>query len=132
MNVLTEMINDDCISRRDAIDALWKALYEYEGKTEKQFQESDELDIDDWILHRIFVQNMSDIDRQTILNLPSVEPKRIKARWELAENQRPEDMENDNYLFVCSNCGSTDLHSNRVPVSYCWNCGAEMLREVTE
>lgn len=67
-----------------------------------------------------------------IEQLPSAEPERIKARWVLAENQRPEDMENENYLFICSNCGSTDLHSKRVPVPYCWNCGAEMLREVTE
>ena len=64
---------DDLISREDAINALWKALYEYEDKTEKQFQESDELDVGDWILHRIFVQNMSDIDRQTILDLPSAQ-----------------------------------------------------------
>ena len=63
----------DLISREDTIDALWKALYEYEDKTEKQFQESDELDVGDWILHRIFVQNMSDIDRQTILDLPSAQ-----------------------------------------------------------
>lgn len=67
-----------------------------------------------------------------IRELPSAQPERIKARWILAENQRPEDMENDNYLFICSNCGSTDLHSKRVTVSYCWNCGAEMLKEATE
>lgn len=66
---------NDTISRRAAIDALWEALYEYEDKTKKQFQESDELDVEDWILHREFVQNMNDIDRQTILNLPSAEPK---------------------------------------------------------
>ena len=65
----------DCISRRAAIDALWKALYEYEDKTEKQFQESEELDVADWFQHRIFVQNMNDIDRQTILNLPSAQPE---------------------------------------------------------
>lgn len=73
----------DTISRQAAIDALWKALYNYEDRTEKQFMESDELDIGDWILHRIFVQNMSDIDRQTILNLPStqstIEPR--KGKW---------------------------------------------------
>ena len=61
----------DLIDRQAAIDALWKALYEYEDKTEKQFIESEELDVGDWFLHRIFVQNMSDIDIQTILNLPS-------------------------------------------------------------
>ena len=73
---------DDLISRQAAIDALWKALYEYEDETEKKFQESEDLDIQDWIQHRIFVQNMSDIDRQTILNLPSAQPdtEKICAR----------------------------------------------------
>ena len=66
---------DDLISRQAAIDALWKALYEYEDKTEKQFIDSEELDVADWIQHRIFVQNMSDIDRQTILGLPSAQPE---------------------------------------------------------
>ncbi len=65
----------DTISRQAAIDALWKALYEYEDKTEKQFQESEDLDIGDWIEHRIFVQNMSDIDRKTIMELPSAQPQ---------------------------------------------------------
>ena len=70
----------DTISRQAAIDARWKALYEYEDKTEKQFQESEDLDVGDWILHRIFVQNMSDIDRQTILNLPSAQPEIIRCK----------------------------------------------------
>lgn len=66
---------NDLISRRVAIDELWKALYEYEDKTEKQFLESEDLDFGDWITHRIFVQHMNDIDRQTILNLPSAQPE---------------------------------------------------------
>ena len=66
----------DTIGRQVAINALWKALYEYEDKTEKQFQESEDLDVGDWIEHRIFVQNMNDIDRQTIFNLPSAQPER--------------------------------------------------------
>ena len=66
---------NDLISRKAAIDALWKALYEYEDKTEKQFLESEELDIADWFQHRIFVQKMSDIDRQTLLALPSAQPE---------------------------------------------------------
>lgn len=72
---------DDLISRQAAIDALWKALYEYEDKTEKQFQESEDLDVGDWIGHRIFVQNMNDIDRQTILKLPSAQPEGIPLEW---------------------------------------------------
>ena len=71
---------DDSISRQAAIDALLKALYEYEDKTEKQFQESKDLDVGDWIEHRIFIQNMNDIDRQTILNLPSVQPDIIRCK----------------------------------------------------
>ena len=64
---------DDCIYRQEAINALWKALYAYEDKTERQFIESAELDVGDWMVHRIFVQNMNDIDRKTILELPSVD-----------------------------------------------------------
>ena len=71
----------DTVDRQAAIDALWKALYEYEDKTEKQFQESDELDVGDWFQHRIFVQNMSDIDRQTILNLPPAQPEPISDAY---------------------------------------------------
>lgn len=66
---------NDLISRQVAIDALWKALCEYEDKTGKQFIESDELDVGDWVRHRVFVENMSDIDRQVILNLPPVQPE---------------------------------------------------------
>ena len=61
---------DDLISKQAAIDALWKALYEYEDKTEKQFQESEDLDIEDWIVHRIFAQDMSAEDMQAIIDLP--------------------------------------------------------------
>ena len=75
------------ISRQAAIDALWKALYKYEDKTEKQFIESEELDVADWIQHRIFVQNMSDIDRQTILALPSARPEQ---RWIPCGERLPE------------------------------------------
>lgn len=72
---------NDLIDRQAAIDALWKALYEYEDKTEKQFIDSEELDVADWIQLRVFVQNMSDIDRQTILGLPSAQPKPISEEY---------------------------------------------------
>ncbi len=81
----------DLIDRQAAIDALWKALFEYEDKTEKQFQESKELDVGDWTLHRIFVQNMSDIDRQTILDLPSAQPEQ---RWIPVTERLPEKPKN--------------------------------------
>ena len=90
---------DDLISRQAAIDALWKALYEYEDKTEKQFQESEDLDVGDWILHRIFVQNMSDIDRQTILNLPSAQPVQwIPCNWHRDNENLPEECKS---VLIC-------------------------------
>lgn len=73
-----DLFCEDCISRQATIDALWKALYEYENKTEKQFIDSEELDIADWFQHRVFVQNMSDIDRKTILNMPPVTPPQTR------------------------------------------------------
>ena len=116
---------EDVISRQAAINALWKALYEYEDKTEKQFLESEELDVADWFQHRIFVQNMSDIDRQTILNLPSAQPERKKGRW----------MSHYDYckkhellpsglvaMWWCDICGQGVEH----PTNFCPNCGAKM------
>lgn len=112
-------MSEDTISRQAAIDALWKALYEYEDKTEKQFQESDELDVGDWMQHRIFVQNMSDIDRQTILALPSAERK--KGKW----IGRGDD------AFECSEChavieGDEVYWRNNY---FCYHCGAKMERQ---
>ena len=108
----------DLIDRQAAIDALWKALYEYEDKTEKQFQESEDLDIQDWIQHRIFVQNMSDIDRRTILDLPPVQPKR--GKWIL----------NRSGAYCCSECMEpcASYFMMKPRDKFCKMCGAKMER----
>ena len=107
----------DLINRQKALDALWKALHEYEDKTEKQFQESDELDVGDWINHRIFVQNMNDIDRQTILDLPAAEPELKTGKW----NRLSED------TFHCLECGKTFMvMQGKDNMNFCPNCGADM------
>jgi hypothetical protein len=111
------MQKDDVIYRQAAIDALWKALYEYEAKTEKQFKESDELDVGDWILHRVFVQNMSDIDRRAILDLPSAQPERKKGKWVWNQYDKPHI---GNYH--CSVCRNIAIEK----YTYCPNCGARM------
>ena len=111
----------ELIRRQDAIDALWKALYDYEDRTEKQFIESDELDIGDWILHRIFVQNMSDIDRQTILNLPSTQPtiKPRKGKWIYSREYGTAK------VWTCSECGWNGIGE----WNFCPNCGDDMRGE---
>lgn len=113
---------DDYISRQAAIDGLWKALHEYQDKTEKQFQDSEELDLYDWMVHRIFVQNMSDIDMQTILNLPSAQPERERGKWDTFFS--------DSYKVhkigvECSCCG----YRTQERTNYCPRCGADMRGE---
>lgn len=90
-------MTSDLISRREAIDALWNALYEYEDETEKQFRESEDLDVRDWIGHRIFVQNMNDIDRQTILNLPSIDAVQVVQCKDCLFNDGDGPNEDDKY-----------------------------------
>lgn len=115
-------MKNDLISRQVAIEALWKALYEYEDKIERQFQESDDLDVRDWIVHRGFVQNMSDIDRQTILNLPSAQPERKKGKWIVDEKRF------GNAEHHCNLCGAI-LEGDEWKWRnnyFCYYCGAEM------
>ena len=110
----------DLISRQAAIDALWKALYEYEDKTEKRFQESEELDVADWFQHRIFVQNMSDIDRRTLRDLPTIDAVPVKhGVW---EKVKYEDDDGYFYLYVHKDCGCEQARER----NYCPNCGARM------
>lgn len=82
----------DFIERDKAIDALNKALFAYEDETEERFKNDPELDITDWFFHRIFVQNMNGIDRQTILDLPS-------------ENVRP--------VVMCKDCRHRDPEDHK-------------------
>ena len=53
--------------------------------------------------------------------------ERKTGKWILSKIQRQEDIENDNYQYYCSNCGSGDLHAKRMKVPYCWHCGAKMI-----
>ena len=64
----------DSISRQAAIEAMWKALYAYEDLTEKQFMEHEELELEDWFQHRIFVQRMHEECMKSVESLPPVEP----------------------------------------------------------
>ena len=68
----------------------------------------------------------------TLINLPSAQSERKKGRWILYENQRQEDVYNDNCLYICSECGKSDLHAKTQKVPFCWNCGARMKGEQDE
>ena len=49
--------------------------------------------------------------------------------WILTDEQNKEDVENDNYRFICSECQCSDIHAKDIIVPYCWKCGAEMESE---
>ena len=68
--------------------------------------------------------------QKILLALPSAEP--VHGEWILSDVQRKEDTDNDNYWYVCSECGHSDLHSKSQEVPYCWWCGARMVGEEHE
>ena len=58
---------------------------------------------------------------------PSVEAEPVRyGHWMLYENQNQDDVNNGNYLYVCSNCNHSDVHAKTVEVPFCWFCGARM------
>lgn len=52
-------------------------------------------------------------------------PQKI-GHWILAGVQSKEDVLNDNYRFICSECKCSDIHAKSTKVPYCWKCGAKM------
>lgn len=116
------------IDRQAAVDALWKALWKYEDDSERAFQTHEELDIGDWFQHRIFVQRMSDIDRKTIIDMPSADVEPVRhGRWNCSD---------DIYEYaVCSSCkwdSGEPYGYITQEYSYCPNCGARMDKEGSE
>ncbi len=64
---------------------------------------------------------------EIIDNAPTEEVQPIvMGKWILSNKQFKEDVENDNYLFICSKCKCSDIHAKDIKVPYCWNCGAKM------
>lgn len=109
------------------ITELWNAMWKYEDETEKQFLESDELDVGDWFSHRIFVQNMSDIDRDVVQKQPTVDAVPVRHGEWIRTDAFP-------HRIYCSVCYKTYVPNDRwqiwvddeLPKNYCPNCGAKM------
>ena len=70
--------------------------------------------------------NDAECFKQIISELPSVSPQQRTGRWILADEQNEEDVANDNYRFICSECQCSDIHSKGTKVPYCWKCGTRM------
>ena len=107
-NERTETHACACISRQAAIEAMTSGVILVTNNNVDAVKKVMELFID------------------KIKNLPSVEPKRETGKWLLSALQDEDNTRNKNYLYVCSNCGKSDLQAENAKVSYCWNCGAYM------
>lgn len=65
------------IDREAVVNGIWKALYSYEDEMEAKFEADPELDVAQWFFHRIFVQTMSSIDLQVILDAPAADVRDV-------------------------------------------------------
>ena len=62
-----------------------------------------------------------------IKQLPSTDAEPVRhGHWVLCKDQNQDDVNNGNYLYVCSNCNYSDIHAETVEVPFCWHCGARM------
>ena len=58
-----------------------------------------------------------------------MEQEQKTGHWILADEQNKEDVDNDNYRFICSECQCSDIHAKGTKVPYCWKCGSKMESE---
>lgn len=65
------------------------------------------------------------VNYMDVLEKQMQEPK--TGHWILADEQNKEDVENDNYRFICSECQCSDIHAKDTIVPYCWKCGCRMV-----
>ena len=116
---------DEYIKRKDVVSALWKALYSYEDKAEKQFKEDPNLETGEWFDHRIFVQVCHAECLEEVLAIPSADVQSVvHGKW-VNPPKRKENVGFRNgfgIYYECSRCGFIeDYHTN-----FCPDCGARM------
>lgn len=52
------------------------------------------------------------------------EPK--TGHWIFVGEENEEETKLENFRYVCSECGFSDVHGKSIYVPYCWQCGAKM------
>ena len=78
----------DLISRADAVDEMWKALYAYEEELEQKFIQDPYVDYADYPVSKMWVQNGHDVCHKAILSLPSAGGGWIPASERLPHNPK--------------------------------------------
>jgi predicted RNA-binding Zn-ribbon protein involved in translation (DUF1610 family) len=55
------------------------------------------------------------------------EPK--TGHWIFVGEENEEETRNDNFRYICSECGYSDIHAKSTYVPYCWHCGVKMAKQ---
>jgi hypothetical protein len=127
LEMRTLVRESDVIDRTDgsalakAFNHLWEKYVEQET-------------CDDAISRQAVLDKMKERDEEVsclttkdVRDLPTVKPQPKTGHWILADEQNKEDVENDNYRYICSECQCSDIHAKGTVVPYCWKCGAKMI-----
>ena len=70
----------------------------------------------------------TDKDVVRLLSLPSVQSNKKVGHWSLSKKYKDSKyLKNGNCYYICSECGSPDIHLRTAEVPYCWHCGARMM-----
>lgn len=76
---------------------------------------------------------------RALSEMPSADVQPVKHGYWIKQPEKfqiHEDVINSNYLYSCSCCNASDLHSERAnndgEVKFCWRCGARMDGEPDE
>ena len=83
-----------------------------------------------WLNYHINITDYEETDELYIalkMAIEALEQEPKTGHWILADDQNEEDVENDNYRFICSECQCSDIHAKGTIVPYCWKCGAKMV-----
>lgn len=111
-----DMNTGEYISRDEALKAMQYCCENcdnYNGAMCRACDNADEMDI--------------------ISDIPAADVQPVKHGYWIKQPEKfqiPEEVINSNYLYSCSCCNASDLHSERAnndgEVKFCWRCGTRM------
>lgn len=121
---------DDLISRQNAIDLMLVALdddWEPEYARDRMMElPTAHRPVDEWCTDCSEYDHDKHCCPRFNRVIRTALDERKQGKWIVHENQRQEDVDNGNYLYVCSECGKSDIHAKTQKVPFCWWCGARM------
>lgn len=108
---------NDLISRAALLEDMQKEL-------EKAVNDEEMTEYECKVLMTSALALKTFVNRQSAVDAKPV----VHGKWK----RKTDYDENDNAIFECSNCMSSDVHAKSTIVPFCWHCGARMDGELYE